>query len=173
MSILIRAEQPAEIAAIRRLHEAVFPTPAEGGLVDALRDAGRLIISLVACDGSEVVGHVAFSPVTTPSTREVTGSQLGLGLAPVAVTAAHRRRGIARRLIEAGLEQARIGGSPYVVVFGEPGYYGRFGFLAAGRFGLVDEYGGGDAFQVLELTTGGIPRGAGLVRYAPEFAGFG
>ena len=56
------------------------------------------------------------------------------------------------------------------MVLGEPGYYGRFGFQPAPGLGLSDAYGGGDAFQVIELLPGGIPVGAGLVRYAPEFA---
>jgi putative acetyltransferase len=60
-----------------------------------------------------------------------------------------------------------------VVVLGGPAYYRRFGFTAAAGWGLADEYGGGDAFQVLEIRAGAIPRGAGLVRYAPEFAALG
>ena len=56
------------------------------------------------------------------------------------------------------------------MVLGEPAYYGRFGFTAAAAWGLRDEYGGGSAFQAVELRAGAIPRGAGLVRYAPEFA---
>jgi len=43
---------------------------------------------------------------------------------------------------------------------------------SAGRWGLLDEYGGGEAFQALELRPGSIPLGAGLVRYAPEFEEF-
>jgi hypothetical protein len=58
----------------------------------------------------------------------------------------------------------------WAVVLGDPGYYSRFGFVAARRFGLVDEYGGDDAFQVAELADGSVPVGAGLVRYGPEFA---
>jgi putative acetyltransferase len=58
----------------------------------------------------------------------------------------------------------------FLVVLGEPAYYGRFGFTAAAACGLADEYGGGAAFQALELRPGAIPHGAGLVRYAPEFA---
>jgi putative acetyltransferase len=55
-------------------------------------------------------------------------------------------------------------------VLGEPAYYARFGFRPAAEFGLTDEYGGGQAFQAVELAAGGLPAGAGLVRYAPEFA---
>jgi predicted N-acetyltransferase YhbS len=55
-------------------------------------------------------------------------------------------------------------------VLGEPEYYGRFGFSPAGQCGLFDEYGGGPAFQVIELVAGELPRGAGLVEYGEEFA---
>jgi len=37
-------------------------------------------------------------------------------------------------------------------------------------WGLGDEYGGGAAFQALELRAGLIPTAGALVRYAPEFA---
>ena len=47
---------------------------------------------------------------------------------------------------------------------GEPAYDSRFGFRPASAFGLSDEYGGGPAFQVVELVAGGLPSGAGLVR---------
>jgi putative acetyltransferase len=53
---------------------------------------------------------------------------------------------------------------------GEPAYYSRFGFRPAAEFGLADEYGGGPAFQAIELVPGALPIGAGLVQYAPEFA---
>ena len=64
----------------------------------------------------------------------------------------------------------RATGFGWVVVLGEPAHYRRFGFRTAAEFGLADEYGGGLAFQALELIAGALPRGAGLVRYAPEFA---
>src|SRR5688572_11112187 len=62
-----RFEQPADVPAIHALHAAAFPTPAEARLVDLLRAAGHLSISLVAERNNEIVGHVAFSPVTTAS----------------------------------------------------------------------------------------------------------
>ena len=71
--------------------------------------------------------------------------------------------------MRAGLDAGRRAGFGFVVVFGEPAYYERFGFAAARGWGLLDDYGGGDAFQALELRPGGIPCGAGLVRYGEEF----
>ena len=163
---LIRQERPEDTAAIRVLLRASFPTDAEAGLVDALRGGGLLAVSLVAEADGRVAGYIAFSPVST------SGSS-GLGLAPVVVAESCRRQGIGAGLVRAGLEQAAATGAGWVVVLGDPGYYGRFGFIAASAFGLVDEYGGGEGFQGIELIDGAAPRAAGLVRYCAPFAMFG
>lgn len=162
--MVIRPEQPDDAAAICAVHTASFPSAGEARLIDLLRAAGRLAVSLVAESGGVVIGHVAFSPVTVET------GVLGAGLAPLAVVEAHRRQGIAAQLVRAGLEACRAAGFVWVVVLGEPAYYSRFGFRAASEFGLCDEYGGGTAFQCLELVPGAIPVGTGLARYAPEFA---
>lgn len=62
--------------------------------------------------------------------------------------------------------------SPFVVVIGDPAYYGRFGFVRAADFGLGNEYGVYDEFMVLTLRSGELPPRGTLVRYAPEFARF-
>ena len=160
----VHPERPGDAEAIHAVHAASFPTEAEARLVGLLRAAGRLPVSLVAEVGGAVVGHIAFSPVIAAS------GAAGAGLAPVAVAAPHRRQGIAAELVRAGLEACRVGGFGWVVVMGEPAYYGRFGFRPAAEFGLADEYGGGPAFQAIELVPGALPVGAGLVQYAPEFA---
>jgi putative acetyltransferase len=160
-------ERPGDVAAIHAVHAASFPTELEARLVGLLRAAGRLPVSLVAEVGGAVVGHIAFSPVTAAS------GAVGAGLAPVAVVAPHRRQGVAAELIRVGLGACRTAGFGWAVVMGEPAYYSRFGFRPAAEFGLADEYGGGPAFQAIELVPGALPRGAGLVRYAPEFAAVG
>jgi putative acetyltransferase len=165
--VVVRVELPQDADGIRRVLCAAFPTVAESELVDDLRRNGRLTVSLVAHFGNELVGHIGFSPVTL-------GPQpLGLGLAPLAVTPAFQRRGIGSELVRAGLSACRATGVGGLVVLGEPELYGRFGFQPAARWGLVDEYGGGAAFQGLELTPGALPASGSLVRFAPEFARFG
>lgn len=164
---VVRSEQPGDVAAIHAVHVASFPTDAEARLVHLLRTAGHLSVSLLAEADSVVVGHVAFSPVS------VSTGAVGVGLAPVAVLESHRRQGIAAQLIEAGLAACRSTGFGWAVVLGEPAYYSRFGFQPASAFGLFDEYKGGAAFQAIELIPNGLPFGAGLVRYAPEFAFLG
>lgn len=162
--VIVRPEAAADVAAVYAVHAAVFPTDAEARLVNALRAAGRLSVSLVAEDGGQVVGHVAFSPVS------VAGAAGGLGLAPLGVTPAWQRRGVGGRLVREGLAVVAWFGAGFVVVLGHPGYYPRFGFRRAGEFGLGNEYGADEAFMVVELRPGGLPAGGGLVRYGPEFA---
>jgi putative acetyltransferase len=166
MSVAIRTEEYSDWDAIAAVHRDCFPTNGETRLVDALRAAGRLTISLVADADNEVVGHVAFSPVT------VEGGQTGLGLGPIGVLESYRRQGIADGLVRTGLLACKTADYGWAVVLGDPAYYGGFGFKPASTFGLSDEFGGGKHFQAIELVPGELPIGAGLVRYAPEFNAF-
>lgn len=164
--VTIRFEEPGDCDAIHAVHVASFPTPAEACLVDALRAAGHLRFSLVALARDAIVGHVAFSPVGISGRNDGDG----VGLAPVAVLPAFRRRGIAEQLIGQGLAACARSGCGFVVVLGDPHYYSRFGFIHASTWGLRDEYDGAEAFQTLELRRGSISPGGGVVRYGPEFA---
>ena len=164
---VIRVERLDDQAAIRAVHRAAFPTDAEAGLVDRLRDAGHSSVSLVAEVDGTVVGHILFSPVSIVA---ASGHRDGLGLAPVAVMPAHQRCGVGSALIREGLAVCRLQRCPFVVVLGHPAYYPRFGFLQASTVGLSNEYGADEAFMVLELQPDSLPPGDGLVRYGLEFA---
>ncbi|MFT7667780.1 MAG: putative acetyltransferase [Planctomycetota bacterium] len=162
---LIRDEIDSDCDAVRRILESAFPTGAEAKLVDQLRTVGKLVITLVASLDDQVVGHIAFSPIRIAGRQERTG----VGLAPVSVNSRYRKRGVAARLVRAGLERAKQLGYSWAVVLGDPGYYGRFGFAPASDWALNDTYGGGSAFQALELQPAGIPAGGGTVSYSEEF----
>lgn len=162
----IRAERPEDVPAVRAVHEAAFPTPAEADLVERLRAHGKAVVALVAEDEGRIVGHILFSPVTLEPAADV----LGLGLAPVAVLQDHEKHGVGRRLIQNGLAEAHARGAGFVVVLGDPAYYSRFGFEPAARHGLRNEYGAGEAFMVFKLEAGALPPPGTLVKYAPEFA---
>jgi putative acetyltransferase len=166
MISIVRTEEDADVPAIFAVHRACFPSDDEARLVDALRAAGRLVVSLVAVVNEEIVGHVAFSPVTAED------GATGLGLAPLAVVKEHRQKGIGAHLVRTGLLACKTADYGWAVVLGDPDYYGRFGFEPASKFGLSDEFRGGPHFQALELIAGQMPTGAGLVRYAPGFNAF-
>jgi len=146
------------------VHSAAFPTTAEADLVDALRANDHLVVSLVALDEVQLIGHIAFSPVTIEGVELV-----GLGLAPVAVLPSHQGQGFGGQLIRAGLEACRELGVDYVVVLGHPNYYPRFGYAPASTYSLDNEYGAGDEFMVIELTPRCLAGHSGLVQYGDEF----
>jgi putative acetyltransferase len=93
------------------------------------------------------------------------------GLGPMAVRPAWQRQGIGSQLVREGLEECWRSGYEAVVVLGHPEYYPRFGFVPASRFGLRCEFEAPDeAFMALELRSGVLSAGGGVVRYASEFS---
>lgn len=164
----IRAERESDYEAISALNERVFPSVLEARLVEWLRETARPFISLVAVDDEqELLGHIAFSPVTL---FDDPAAKL-MGLAPMAVDPAHQRRGIGVALVEAGLQRCRLNGSLAVVVLGHPEYYPRFGFEPAADRGLSSEYDvPDDTFLILELEPGGLEGKTGMIQYHPAFS---
>jgi len=166
--VRIRAETAADVAAVRRVLSAAFPTEVEADLVDALRGTTDPWLSLVAEDDErEVNGHILFTPVEVHSP---TGVSSALGLGPMAVHPLHQRRGVGSALVRAGLSACRDVGALVVVVLGHPAYYPRFGFRPAWDFGLYYRAPGRNpACMVLELEPGALRGRSGEVRYHPAF----
>lgn len=160
----IRLEKKGDEEGIRQLVTACFATPGEAKLVDALRDAGELAVSVVCDNGPKIAGYAALSPV------RIDGLVVGAGLGPVAVSEESRGQGVGAKLVDTALEFARGLGFPIAVVLGEPAYYARFGFRPASQFLLEDIYGGGAAFQALELRPGGKPAKGGVITYSAPFS---
>ena len=167
MGIEVREEDPADTASVRRVNELAFGRPDEADLVERLRDAGRQTLSFVVIDRGDVAGHILFSPVTIPGvTRKVSIVALG----PMAILPDRQRLGFGSRLVKAGLEACRKLGHHGVVVLGHAGYYPRFGFVPASRFGISCTYDAPDeAFMAVELTPGAFDGISGTVHYCPEF----
>jgi putative acetyltransferase len=163
----IRAERPEDAAGIRHVNRLAFGASTEATLVDVLREQARPVVSLVAVDARQIVGHILFSPVTLSSAPELPM----MGLAPMAVLPARQCQGIGSALVRAGLDECRRLGAGAVVVLGHAAYYPRFGFGPASRFGLACEYDvPEDVFMALELQDGALRGKAGTIRYHPAFA---
>ena len=163
----IRAEQPEDRAAIRSCNERAFGRAAEADVVDMIRSAGNALVSLVAVDGDQVVGHILFSPVTI---AEAPADFRAVSLGPMSVIPERQNQGIGSRLVDAGLQACERGGCDAVVVLGHPSYYPRFGFNRAADHGLHNEYNADRAFMVRPLRGGALAKVAGLVKYAREFS---
>jgi putative acetyltransferase len=161
----IRAEQPHDAAAVRRVHTSAFPTTAEADLVERLRTGGKIAVSLVAELDNDIIGHIAFSRVTFSPPLDL----LAYGLGPLAVVPGHERHAVGRRLVQNGLAECHARDACMVVVLGDFKYYSRFGFESASRHGLRNEFGVEESFMVFMLEARAHPPPATLVRYAPEF----
>jgi putative acetyltransferase len=161
---IIRPESSEDLPAIREINLRAFGGPVEADLVDALRRQASPFVSLVFESAGEILGHIAFSPVTIHDRAGAPGADQALGgvfpatlmgLAPMAVTPEHQRQGIGSRLVAAGLDACRALGTELVIVLGHPEYYPRFGFHPAVRLGLDSDYDVQDeVFMALELQPG-------------------
>ena len=159
----LRPETAADRAGIREVVTAAFGRADEADLVDALREAGDIAVSLVAAEDGRPIGHVLFSRLGAPFPA--------LALGPVSVRPERQRDGIGSRLIRAGLEDATRGGCLGVFVLGEPAYYGRFGFERALASGFQSPYSG--PYLMACALGGGLPVTTGRIEYPPAFAGLG
>jgi putative acetyltransferase len=163
--VSIRPERAQDAAAVRHVHVSAFPTAAEADLVERLRAAGRIEVSLVAEIEGSIIGHVAFSRVTFMPKLDV----IAYGLGPLAVVPGHEHHAVGRRLVQNGLAESHARDACMVVVLGDAGYYNRFGFERASRHGLRNEFGVEESFMVFMLEARAHPPPATLVMYANEF----
>ncbi len=103
LEIVIRNETDTDIDAITEVTIAAFRTlevsnQTEQFIIETLRAANVLTLSLVADGDGRVVGHIAFSPVTISN-----GTPDWYGLGPVSVLPEYQRQGIGTALIQEGL----------------------------------------------------------------------
>ncbi len=135
-SIVIRDETPGDVRAIEHVTIEAFKTlqiskHTEQFIIASLRAANALTISLVAEAEGQVVGHIAFSPVTISD-----GSPNWFGLGPVSVLAQRQRQGIGKALIRQGLSRLRTLKAEGCCLVGHPSYYGQFGFRNISGLGV-------------------------------------
>ena len=159
----IRPERPDDDDAIHQLTLDAFApmwfsNGSEAPIVRALRASGDLTLSLVAEEDGEVIGHIAFSPVTIDDAHNG-----WFGLGPISVRLDRQRAGVGGALVAAGLEQLRALGARGCALIGDPGIYGRMGFTSGG----LTHDGVDDAIVQYVVFDGAAPQGA--LRFARAF----
>jgi predicted N-acetyltransferase YhbS len=174
MKIDIRQEEVKDYKLVEYLTFLAFQNMefADGDehiLVANLRSSKDFIpeLSLIAEYEGGIVGHILFT-----SSRIISGETINksLTLAPVSVHPSFQNQGIGSMLIRKGLEIAKNLGHTNVNVMGHPGYYPKFGFLAASQFGIMPPMEAPEGvFMILELMENSLKGVNGTVQFASEF----
>lgn len=137
----IRPAFPDDTDRLKALYVSAFPE-GEGETVASL--AADLLaeetvpetFSLVAETDAMIVGHISFSPVSDADADRF----LGYILSPLAVHPSFQRRRVGTNLIEKGIERLSEFAVDIVFVYGDPQYYGRFGFRCDNALAYVPPY---------------------------------
>lgn len=137
----IRRATGQDRSQIQELHRAAFDA-SENEIVARLAiellddDGSPPTLSLVAERDGAVVGHVAFSPVGLAGDPRFSGFLLG----PLGVLPAFQGKGIGSQLVREGMRLVGTGDVDVLFVYGDPAYYGRFGFSAEAAEGFAPPY---------------------------------
>jgi len=149
------AKEPSQILA---LYPLAFPDEELRPVVSGLIEGDVEVLSLAAFQGEELVAHVLFTIFGDEGDNGA-----GALLAPLGVVPDHQGQGVGNALVKEGLARLGAMGVRQVFVFGDPAYYGRFGFQTERQvltpYPLPEEY-GDDAWQSMPLA-GRAPLAAG------------
>ena len=125
----IRLAQETDLDSILKVIESAFSDEENKVIMNLVQELHQettspSIKSLVAEVDNQVIGYVSFSPIFLKSDSSI----VGYILAPLAVSPEHQKQGVGSNLINAGIEMLTKDGVGVLMVYGDPAYYGRFGF---------------------------------------------
>ncbi len=169
MHIVIRPESKHDYNEIKHVTDRAFQRKEEGKLVETLRNSENYFteLSLVAETQGQVVGHILFYPIHIISGHQ---KQASLAMAPLSVLPSHQKKGIGKKLVEAGLKKAKSLDFPSVIVLGHADYYPRLGFKRASCWKLSAPFEVPDeSFFAMELKENSLKTYGGMVEYPRQF----
>ncbi len=135
MTDLIRVMRPGEFDEMRAVSVAAFGDDSIGELLDALRASWAWSdeLSFVAERDGEIVAQVLYTQSILDAPEQL---MRVLILSPVGVRPDLHHTGIGTKLINESLAIVARRPEPAVFLEGNPLYYHRFGFVAAGEQGF-------------------------------------
>ena len=127
--MLIRLAQETDWNPIQKVIETPFSDEENKVIGNFAAELSRetsspLIKSLVAEVDNQVIGYVSYSPIFLDSDSGISVYIL----APLAVSPEHQKRGVGSKLIKSGIDLLANDCVGVLLVYGDPDYYGRFGF---------------------------------------------
>lgn len=136
MDVSIRPTEPGDQDGILGLVFEAFNGPdhdghEEVGIVERTwrRNAAIDGLELVALVDRALVGHVL------GARADLDGHEV-VAVAPLCVRPSHQNRGIGGALMNQLIDRAENQRWPLIVLLGDPGYYGRFGFEPSSNYGI-------------------------------------
>jgi predicted N-acetyltransferase YhbS len=169
MVIKIREETSEDYSDIKLINDLAFGQKQEGELIANLRIRPEYIkeLSLVACSGKKIVGHILFFPVTISANGSAIET---ISLGPMSVLPEFQKKGVGGALIINGMKKAEKMGYKSIVVLGHPGYYPKFGFSRSSLWRIKAPFDAPDeAMMAIELIPGSLEFGGGIINYPGEF----
>ena len=125
----IRLTQETDLDSILKVIEIAFSDEENKVIMNLVQELHQETISpsiksLVAEVDNQLIGYVSYSPIFLKSVSSIAGYIL----APLAVSPEHQKQGVGSNLINAGIDMLTKDGVGVLLVYGDPAYYGRFGF---------------------------------------------
>ena len=125
----IRLAQETDLDSILRVIETAFSDEENKVIMNLVQELHQettspSIKSLVAEVDNQVIGYVSYSPISLKSDS----NSSGYILAPLAVSPEQKKQGVGSNLIKFAIDMLTKDGIGFLLVYGDPAYYGRFGF---------------------------------------------
>ena len=162
MNISIRLEEKQDYKKVEYLTREAFwdlfrPGCCEHLIVHKIRKAPAFVkeLSYIACDNDNVIGCIFYSTAKVVNDENKEFEVLCMG--PFGVLPPFQKKGIGSLLMSCSIKKAGELGFKAIVIFGNPEYYQRFGFVNAKNYGITTSSGENfDAFMALELFDGAL-----------------
>jgi putative acetyltransferase len=165
-NLIIKKATDPDLNDVLRIETEAFGHSKESNLVNDLLndDSAKPLLSLLAIDADEAVGHILFTKVRITGNEDALFAMI---LAPLAILPVAQGKGVGGKLIKDGLRKLSESKVDLVFVLGHPEYYPRFGFKPAGARGFETPYPipekDASAWMVQELRPGVIGNFSGKI----------
>jgi predicted N-acetyltransferase YhbS len=160
--ISIRLEEEKDFRSVEYLTREAFwnlykPGCDEHLIVHKIREVPAFIkeLDFIAYDKDRIVGNIIYSKAKVINHENKEFEVLCMG--PLGVLPTYQRQGIGSLLMNYSINRAKQLGYKAIIIFGDPNYYHRFGFINAEEYGIQTSTGENfEPFMALELYEGGL-----------------
>jgi Predicted acetyltransferase len=162
MNLSIRLENENDFRNVENLTREAFwdvykPGCNEHLVIHKIRKTFGFIkeLDFVACDGELIIGNIIYSKAKVINENNEEFEVLCMG--PLGVLPTYQGKGIGTILMNHSIKVAKALNYNAIIIFGNPNYYHRFGFVNAGEYHIQTSWGANfEEFMALELFEGSL-----------------